>query len=194
MFLDVCVQRDLAPGGAWPLTTAEEMAGIATLFAIARELEIRQGGIVCKHSSASSDVPAHCRTATSGCERPPGCVPRLPVQVCEEGASADALDRRYALYLPSGCGEAPDAVPYAARTFDRMLAGIRDVVLFGAGIEYGMDRVAGALLRRRVRTHVVLDAAGAGDGAASQLIIAQWKRRAIDGATVETIRRLLARN
>ena len=76
---------------------------------------------------------------------------------------------------------------------DHLTAGIRDAVVFGAGLEHGIDRAVDALLRRRIRTHVVLDAAASADPDQAQRIIAGWKRRGVDGATAATVLRLLAR-
>ncbi len=73
-----------------------------------------------------------------------------------------------------------------------MIAGVRDAVVFGAGVEYGLDLAIAALLRRRVRTHVVLDAVGAADESAAQLVVARWKRAGADGLTVAVVERLLA--
>ena len=70
---------------------------------------------------------------------------------------------------------------------------MRDAVVFGAGIEGGLDQAIRALLRRRIRTHVALDAAGAADDTAAQLVVAEWKRRGVDGTTVAMIARMLQR-
>ncbi len=200
LFLDVCVQRDVGPDGAWPLLTAIQLANVASLFGFARERSVRQGGVVCVHAEGGGEsaaaVPVHCGDLTAGHDRPAGCLPRLPVHVClgrDEGGESARGGRERAIYLVSGCGEAPDATPRGARAFEHLIAGIRDVVVFGGGIEYGMDRVIDALVRRRVRTHVVLDAAGAVDEVSAQLVVARWKRRAVDAATVDTIDRLLTR-
>lgn len=183
LFLDVCVQRDLWPGGAWPLVSPAEAEQVAQLLVLATELDVRQGAIVCVHGSggppASAGAPPHCTVDLAGCDPPPGI----------------ASLRRNAIVFASGCNASPDDAVDTARAFDRLAAGIRDAVVFGAGVEYGMTRVVDALLRRRIRTHVALDAAGAGDAEAAQAIVAGWKRRGVDGATVTTLRRLLgARN
>jgi hypothetical protein len=48
-----------------------------------------------------------------------------------------------------------------------------------------------ALLARRIRTHVALDASGAADEIAAQLVIADWKRRGVDVTTVAMVERML---
>jgi hypothetical protein len=180
LFLDVGVQRDLWPDGAWPLVSPAEAEQVARLLMLAIELDIRQGAIVCVHGcgrlAAVAGVPPHCETGLPGCDRPAGI----------------ALHRRSdALDVASGCNATPDDAVDTARVFDRMTAGIRDAVVFGAGVEHGMSRAVDALLRRRIRTHVALDAAGAGDADLAQRIVAGWKRRGVDGATVATLHRLL---
>ncbi len=64
--------------------------------------------------------------------------------------------------------------------------------MFGAGVEYGLAQTVDALLRRRIRTHVVLDAIAAVDEADAQGVIAVWKRRGVDAVTVDVVARLLA--
>src|SRR6185369_15393023 len=95
--------------------------------------------------------------------------------------------------LPSGCTSAIDDDGAWRAAFDHLTAGIRDAVVFGAGIEYALAHTVDALLRRRIRTHVALDAAAAADDAEAQRVVATWKRRGVDGATVATIARLLTR-
>lgn len=200
LFLDVCVQPDLWWNGVWPLVRSEEAGNIARLFAIAGELELRQGGIVCRHLPAGSEpvigVPPHCWRAQSGYDRPAGCTPILPMQVwTEEAEGLDdmRLDRMHAVYVASGCSHRPDETPWYASVFEHLTAGIRDVVVFGAGVEHGLDRVVDALLQRRIRTHAALDAIGAADEVLAQGVVSRWKRRSVDGATVDTIQRLLIR-
>ena len=84
------------------------------------------------------------------------------------------------LYLDSGCGQAPDAAaPCRARSTHLDRPACATWCVFGAGIEHGHGRVVAALLRRRIRTHVVLDAAGAGDDV----------RRTVDRRGMEAPRR-----
>ena len=198
LFLDVCVQPDLWPDGVWPLVRNEEARNVARLFAIAGELELRQGGVVCRHLPAGSEsvtgAPPHCRSVQSGHDRPAGCTPNFPMQVWTEDAEEHCkmrFDRVHAVYVDSGCGRSPDGSPRYASAFEHLTAGIRDVIVFGAGVEHGLDRVVAALLRRRIRTHVALDAVGAADEVLAQGVVARWKRRSVDGATVDTIHRLL---
>ena len=173
LFVDVCVQRDFWPDGAWPLVSPAEAAAIARLCALSAELGVRRHGIVCLHDVDEPGVPWHCRTDLPGTGRPPA-VPLPPPSATDSA---------------SGCTAAPD--DRSGRAFDRATAGIRDAVVFGAGIEYGIARAVDALLRRRIRTHVALDAAAVADAEVAQQIVATWKRRGVDGATVATIERLL---
>ena len=199
LFFDVGVQRDFFAGGAWPLVSATEAENIASLFALAAALSIRQGGSMCLHADAGSGEstpgPHHCVRGTPGAERLPSCRPVLPIELCEAEASAaaSALDRAHAFYVTSGCAAAPDATAAHRRAFGHLTAGVRDAVVFGAGLEYGIERAVDALLRHRVRTHVVLDAAAAADASEAQIVIARWKRRGVDGVTAATLRRLLVR-
>jgi len=198
LFLDVCTQRDFWPGGAWPIVGDEEAQCMAELFTLAATLGVRQGGVVCMHAAASvSPVGAvHCLDGTAGAARASGCDPARPtLQIDSETALATlgTLDREHAYYVASGCAGAPDATPSWRRIFDHLTVGVRDAVVFGAGIEYGLDHTVDALLRRRIRTHVVLDAAASADAAAAQRIVADWKRRTVDGVTTIIMRRLLTR-
>lgn len=200
LFVDVCVQPDLWCGGTWPLVTSAQARGVADLFVLAGDLDLRQGGIVCRHAPESEfsmqGSSLHCLQPGAGHERPPACVPRLPIQVWEGVELTDEgppLDREHALYLDSGCGLAPDGDVGHARAFNHLTAGVRDAVVFGAGIEGGLDQAVRALLRRRIRVHVALDAAGTADERAAQLIVADWKRRGVDGTTVGMIERMLRR-
>lgn len=180
LFLDVCVQRDLWPDGAWPLVSLAEAQQIARLLTLATELDIRQGAIVCAHGcgrpAAVAGAPRHCTVDLPGCDRPADI---------ELHRRSDAID------VASGCNASPNDAADTARAFERLTAGIRDAVVFGAGVEHGMARAVDALLRRRIRTHVALDAAGGADADVAQRIVAGWKRRGVDGATVATLRRLL---
>ena len=201
LFLDVCVQPDLWPGGAWPIVTSEQAHNVARLFALATDLAVRQGGVVCRHTGGTEGaVPtsaAHCGHAEASRERPQGCAPVLPMRIGTTVRRDDedaTLDRTYALYVDSGCGGSPDEGPERGRAFAHLTAGVRDAVVFGAGVEYGLDLAVAALLRRRIRVHVALDAAGAADDVAAQLVVAAWKRRGVDGATVDTIGRMLQRD
>jgi len=198
LFLDVCVQSQLWPEGVWRLVSGAQALDIARLFAIAAAFGVRQGGVVCRHVSASAEpvcgAPVHCRSAESANARPVGCLSTLPMQVWAadvESNSVMTLDRAHAVYVDSGCGLAPDGDPCRARAFEHLTAGVRDAVVFGAGVEHGVDRVVDGLLRRRIRTHVALDAVGTADEILAQTIAAAWKRRGVDGITVETLERML---
>jgi hypothetical protein len=196
LFLDVCVQSELGPDGTWPLVTVEECHNVTRLFALGRALGIRQGGVVCQHGpdgdAAIAESPPHGLDRATGLSRPQDCVPRLPIQVWPARAmeARPTLDREHAIYVSSGCSADPDAGPHTA-AFMHLTSGIRDAVVFGGGVEYGLDRAVRALLRRRIRVHVALDAAGAADASRAQTIVAEWKRRGVDGATVAMIHRLL---
>lgn len=200
LFLDVCVQADLWPDGVWPLVSGKDARNIARLFAIAGELELRQGGVICRHATLDAapvpEAPMHCRSKRSGWSRPAGCTAILPMQVWTEepeDAPEMTLDRAHAVYVDSGCHHAPDGALRRSRAFGHLTAGIRDAVVFGAGIEHGLDRVVDALLRRRIRTHVALDAAGTADEIRAQAVVACWKRRGVDGVTVAMVHRMLRR-
>ena len=199
LFLDVGVQVDLWPDGSWPVMRAESAHNVAVLFALAGDLGVRQGGVVCRHDVTSDaapavGVPAHCAYAEAGRTRPEGGRPALPIRIvtADDVHGDQALDRAHAIYVDSGCGAAPDDGP-RARAFAHLANGVRDAVVFGAGVEYGVDRAVSALLRRRVRVHVALDAVGAVDEEAGQLVVAAWKRRGVDGTTIAMIARALRR-
>jgi len=200
IFLDVCAQRDFWPGGAWALIDPAGAANVAALFALAAELGLRQGGVRCAHGpgepgDARLSGPAHAAVGSAGAEPAAGCVPAEPVIVVAPASSAArALDRAHAYYVATGCGAAPDADPVCRAVVEHLLAGVRDAIVFGAGIEAGLDRTVEACLRRRVRTHVVLDAAAAADPARAQEVIADWKRRGVDALTTATVARLLRRS
>ncbi|TMA78457.1 MAG: hypothetical protein E6J72_13990 [Deltaproteobacteria bacterium] len=208
LFVAVCTQRDFWPGGAAALVDGATAANVATLVGVGARLRIRTGGICCLHDSwprgsapdrtsvASTTAPAlatHCLVGTAGADFAPGGAPALPVIVVAAGSVAPALDRVHAYYVASGCDAGVDAGTLHARVFDHLAAGVRDAVVFGAGVEYGLAHAVDALLHRRVRTHVSLDAAAAVDDAAAQLVIADWKRRGVDVATTATLIRLLER-
>lgn len=200
LFLDCCAQEEFWPDGSWPLVNASQAVNIERLFAFARELTIRQGGILCRHlpgeTRTPQDGPVHCREGATWSVRPPGCQPVLPIVVARGDAHADdpPLDRTCALYLDSGCAAPPDSAFGHRRAFAHLTAGVRDAVVFGAGVEHAMARAVEALLARRIRTHVALDAAGAADEIAAQLVIADWKRRGVDVTTVAMVERMLLRN
>ena len=208
LFVAVCTQRDFWPGGAAALVDDATAVNVATLVGVAGRLRIRTGGICCVHDSwprgsapdrtsvSSVTAPAlaaHCLAGTAGADIAPGCAPAPPVIVVAAGSVAPALDRAHAYYVASGCGAGVDAGALHTRVFDHLAAGVGDAVVFGAGVEYGLAHAVDALLRRRVRTHVPLDAAAAVDDAAAQLVMADWKRRGVDVATTATLIRLLER-
>jgi hypothetical protein len=197
LFFDVCVQRDLWPDGVWPLLGPDQARNVARLFCLAEDLGVRQGGIVCSHgiggTNAPSALPVHCGAFDAAEQRADGCRPTLPLQVWRSNPTgASSLERDRATYVDSGCHLAPDDGPERERAFRHVTAGVRDAIVFGAGIEYGIDRTVDALLRHRIRTHVVLDAMGAADEILAQIIVADWKRRGVDGVTVEVVARLLS--
>jgi len=192
LFLDVCVQHDLAAGGAWPLLAPADEREIRALFACAARLGIRQGGIVCLHDETPPCVPAHCHADSAGSARL--ALPAVPVMTIDPVRDGGrTLDRAHALYVASGCAAAPDATDAGARAVAHLTAGIRDAVVFGAGLEYGVGRAVDALLRRRIRTHFALDASAAADPAQAQRVVADWKRRTVDVTTAAMVIRLLAR-
>jgi hypothetical protein len=197
LFLDCCVQLELWTDGSWPLVGPTQAANVERMFTLARNQRLRQGGLVCRHmpgeTPASPDAPAHCRDEPTWSMRPPGCVPALPIVVVRGDGLADdrPRDRTYALYLDSGCASRPDVAAGHARAFAHLTAGVRDAVVFGAGIEHGVRRAIEALLARRIRTHVALDASGAAEEIAAQLVIADWKRRGVDVTTVAMVERML---
>lgn len=200
LFFDLCVQAQLWPGAAWPLIRADHVANVDRMFAMARVLPVRQGGVMCCHApsgvEAIAAAPSHCSDAGTALVRPPACDPVLPIQVrCATDAPemAEPLDRAWAIYVDSGCAQRPDVAGHA-HVFDHLLSGVRDAVIFGAGIEYGMARAVEALLSRRIRTHLALDASGAADEVAAQAIVATWKRQGVDVTTVAMIDRMLTRN
>jgi len=194
IFVDVGVQRDLWPGGAWPLVTHDEAAGVQRLLALADATAVRQASIVCCHGATDGGVegaPRHCWTGEPGSERPEECHGRL-ARVLMTPADADAgRGGGRTLALASGCADALDARGRWSVVFDRLVGSVRDAVVFGAGVELGIDLVVRGLLTRRVRTHVVLDAAGAVDAVAAQRVIAAWKRAGVDGTTVAMVERQL---
>jgi hypothetical protein len=192
LFLDVCVQRDLTAGGSWPLLAPADERQIHALFGCATSLGIRQGGIMCLHRDAPHGVPAHCLADGAGGERL--AMPALPVMTIDPAADvARTLDRAHALYVASGCGQAPEATAVGAGAFAHLTAGIRDAVVFGAGLEHGVAHAVDALLRRHVRTHLALDASAAVDPAQAQRVVADWKRRTVDVTTAAMVMRLLTR-
>jgi hypothetical protein len=192
LFLDVCVQLDFGPGGAWPLLDAEGAANVATLFALAAELGVRQGGVRCAHAAGDTPpgAPVHAIAGSDGAEPTHG--PIRPAVLVDPGG-APVLDRVHAYYVVTGCAAPPDGDAASRTVVEHLLAGVRDAVVFGAGVETGLDRAVDACLRRRVRTHVVLDAVGAVDTARAQQVIGEWKRRGVDGLTTATVVRLLRR-
>jgi nicotinamidase-related amidase len=198
LVLAVCTQQDFWPGGAWPLVDADQADAAQELFTLAASLSVRQGGICCRHepdeaANVARDAPPHCVAGTPGVVNVPGCVPALPMIVVAPDTVVPALDRAHAYYVASGCRAPIDTVSSGRVVFDHLTAGIRDAVVFGAGVEHGVARTVDALLRRRVRTHVALDASAAADASEAQHVIAGWKRRGVDGVTVATIARLLRR-
>lgn len=201
LFFDIAAQRDLWPGGAWPLVDDSTRENIERLFAIAARLHVRQGGVMCLHddvAAARDGIAApHCLLGTHGADRAAECEPVLPPRVWHATAAeldADSLDRSHTDYLASGCAAAPDSRPGLTRVLAHVTAGILDVVVFGAAIELAMDRAVQALLRRRIRTHVVLDASSAVTAESAQQVISVWKRGTVDVTTTATIERLLLRN
>ena len=110
-----------------------------------------------------------------------------------EDDAVPALDRRHAYYVTTGCARPVDGEPKSRTVVDHLTAGVRDAVIFGAGVETALDYLVDALLRRRVRTHVVLDATAAVDPTRAQQVIESWKRRGVDGLTTATVARLLGR-
>src|SRR5262249_49475357 len=97
LFIDVCVQNDFWPDGAWPLVSAAEMKPIVRLCVLAAELGVRRHGIVCLHGgsgpAAAPGVPLHCAAGRAGSERPAAAPLPTP------NAATDSA---------SGCGAAPD--------------------------------------------------------------------------------------
>lgn len=179
LVLDVCVQRDFWVEGAWPLMIDEAAQNVARLLTLAAAFPVRRGGVVCRHDvpgdlTAAVGTPSHCGTEGTG-EPPAG----LPVR------GGDTI------YVASGCGESPDHAAHA-EGFRRLAGGVRDAVVLGAGLEYGIARVVDALLRRRIRTHLVIDAVGAASDSEAQVLIAGWKRRGVDVVTVDVVARLLS--
>jgi hypothetical protein len=179
LFLDVCVQRDLWPGGTWPLMTAEAGRNVGRVLALAAAMPVRSGSVCCRHDggaeAAAAGSPAHCLGPDAGAR--PVDYPPLAVH-CQ--------------IVESGCGVAPDEREHAL-AFRRMTSGIRDAVVFGAGLEYALAHAMAALLRSRIRTHLVMDAAGAADDVAAQLVVADLKRRGVDVVTVDVVARLFSR-
>jgi nicotinamidase-related amidase len=196
LFLDVGVQRDLWPGGRWPLLSLEQALNVARLFEVAGRSGARQGGIVCVHEpdvlGPTPTAPRHCERGTPGEARVAGYEPILPARVWALEATVGTLDRDHAPYIASGCVEPPDRRPALRRVFDHLTAGIRDAVVFGAGVEGGVAHAVDALLARHIRTHLVLDAVGTMDPADGQRIVAAWKRRTVDGLTTAMVARVLS--
>ncbi|MCC6848284.1 MAG: hypothetical protein IT294_07255 [Deltaproteobacteria bacterium] len=179
LFLDVCVQRELWIGGSWPLVGAEAAQNVLRLLEIAGPSAVRRGRVLCRHGPdgyvAAAGAPVH------GLDQEAGVLP--------DGAPPIAVGGEV---VESGCGMAPDQGAHAG-SFLRMTSGIRDAVVFGAGIEHGIAHVAAALLRRRIRTHLAIDASGTADEVAAQVVVGALKRRGADVATVDVIARLLRR-
>ena len=192
LFFDVCLQPDLGPDGPWPLLAADELAAARALFHGGALVGVRQAGIVCAH--AAPVEPPHCDGPAAGRARLDACAPALPIAVVtsDRGEARPALDRAHAYYVASGCRRPADGDAATRAAVDHVSAGIRDAVVFGAGIEWGLAHAVDALLRRRIRTHVALDATGAADAAEAQRVIADWKRRTVDVTTAAMVLRLLA--
>src|SRR5262245_53105253 len=92
LFFDVCLQRDLGPGGAWPLLSDDEVREAQALFRGAAAFAVRQAGVVCAHVSAAD--PPHCRSGSAGSARLDGCVPALPLAVVSPAVDDGTTDRR----------------------------------------------------------------------------------------------------
>jgi hypothetical protein len=193
LILDVGTQRDLWPGGCWPLLGKFEAERAVYLCHLAGVLGVRSGGVYCAHGETVAGLPPHCVTASDGAARCERCPPARPEQVWAPALPSPTLDRNHAVYLTTGCSEAVDREPGSRAVFDHLTAGVRDAVVFGAGLELGVARVVEALLARRIRTHLALDASGAVDDAAAQTVLAGWKRRTLDVVTTATVERLLRR-
>lgn len=177
MFVGVCVQRELWIGGSWPIMGMEAARNGARLLEIATASAVRRGSVRCRHDAdgyvAAVSAPPHCRDRDALA---------LPDGIPPLGAGDEVVE--------SGCGVAPDLGVHSG-AFLRMTSGIRDAVVFGAGIEHGIAHVASALLRRRIRTHLAIDAAGTADEVAAQVVVGELKRRGADVATVDVVARLL---
>ena len=116
LFLDVCVQRRPLAGRC--LAARERGAGPSTSLACSRSratLEVRQGGIVCRHVSAGRRAGRRCADALSERRSRAASVRRSACRCsrCRYGRqrrqrSGEALDRAHAIYVDSGCGQAPD--------------------------------------------------------------------------------------
>ncbi len=197
LFFDVCAQRDFWPGGAWPMMDDGGAQNVAMLFALAAELGIRQGGIRCVHAldaPLGTDAPSHAVLGTPGADAAPGCMPLRPVALVTPGERLPpAMDRAHSYYVATGCSAPPDRDPQCRAVVDHLTAGVRDAIVFGAALETGLAEAVDACLRRRLRTHVVLDAAAMSDAARAQELVAGWKRRGVDGLTTPTVVRLLRR-
>ncbi len=183
----ICAHDDAGIAGA-------AAGGVARLGAGARGE--RDAADVAIDRASLDDPPAHCRVGSAGAARAPGCDPARPPRYWAMAAGEcgrPALDREHSEYLAVGCRDAPDAPPLFLRIFDHVAAGIRDAVVLGAGIEHGIDRAVDALVRRRIRTHVALDASGSRTPEGAQQVIAAWKRRTVDVTTTAMIERLLTR-
>jgi hypothetical protein len=195
VFVDVGVQRDFWPDGRWPVLSAAEAAAVAALCGLARELDLRQGGVVCVHAPGDDlgGRPPHCEHGTAGVERPEACAPPRPVRLWTPASTGAPGGREHAEYVASGCRTPVAAAPVHRRAFEHLIAGCRDAVVFGATVEDAMAHAVDALLTRRVRVHVALDAAGTADADRAQRVVADWKRRMVDGTTAGEIARALRR-
>jgi hypothetical protein len=191
LILDVGTQCDLWPGGCWPLLGEAEAERAVYLCRLAGTLGVRSGGVYCAHGETVAGLPRHCEAGSDGAARCERCPPARREQVWAAEAPSRTLDRSHAVYLTTGCSEAVDREPGLRAVFDHMTAGVRDAVVFGAGLELGVARVVEALLARRIRTHLALDASGAVDDAEAQTLLGGWKRRTLDVVTTATVARLL---
>ncbi len=194
LFLDVGTQHDLWPGGLWPLLDEPACDQVRLLCALGCTLDVRAGGICCAHEIEPAGRPTHCVTGTHGAERVEACAARLPVRLFSLESQERPAGRAYTSYLGSGCAVAIATAPSQQAVFAHLIAGVRDAVVFGAGIEFGIAHVIEALLLARVRTHLAIDATGAADAAHAQTLLEGWKRRGVDVLTTATVERLLRRS
>ena len=205
VFYDVDTQRDfLEPDGALYVPAGAAIGGqLARLTHLARGgvPRIRVLGSVCRHHPGDPELarnggayPDHCMDGTPGQRKIAATAPPAPRWIENRAYDARELEvlcGAEALFFEKQEFDVLTGNRNAAVLLPRLLAGARDVIVYGVVTEVCVDHAVRALVGRGPLVHVVTDAIAAVERARAARCLEEWRAEGVDLTTADPVARAL---
>ncbi|HXG19771.1 MAG TPA: isochorismatase family protein [Methylomirabilota bacterium] len=207
LFYDVDTQKDfMLPDGKLYVPGAERiLPQLEKLTVFARQQGVAIAGSVDRHMPSDPELranggeyPEHCMNGTEGQKKVAATAPLHPLwvenRVYAEAELQSLLAREGEVYIEKQRFDVFTGNQNAARVFDVLLHGKKDVVVYGVVTEVCVDHAITGLKDRSVRLHVPIDAIAALSAERSRETLEKWRSWGVRLTTVAEVVEELRRN